>query len=60
MTLGNVTIRPLVDGNGHPLTDANVDLYYEDQRKALEDIANTNLQAQENFKLTQAPVTTEQ
>ena len=54
MVLGTFSApQPLVDNAGNPITDLNVDLFYEAQKDKLQELANTNLTAQKTFKLTQ-------
>jgi len=61
MELGSFTTQPLVNAqNGMPISDELIDKFYSEQRRRLEEVANTNLQAQKNHKLTQSSADTEE
>jgi len=61
MELSNFSApQPLIDGDpnsrgyGLPITDINVDSWYEEQRLRLNQVSETNLTAQKNHKLRQS------
>ena len=56
MVLGDFSpIQPLVTTDGTPITESNIDRFYIDQKKKLEQLASQNLLLQKQTKLEQSP-----
>tara|TARA_R100001440_G_scaffold14809_1_gene25037 strand:+ start:13241 stop:16618 length:3378 start_codon:yes stop_codon:yes gene_type:complete len=56
MVLGDFSpIQPLVTTDGAPITESNIDRFYIDQKKKLEQLASQNLLLQKQTKLEQSP-----